>query len=180
MPVKYRFKGKSNILFYHLEGGCMRAIILGLMLCLTPALALAADAKPTPEEVKKVLDFYYHGKGMGPVLIESKICRDVQREGDEKSECAGDISGQTVKKGDAVYLWMAYMAPNGEETQNIIVQFEMNGVTRSVKNVQVPGQLRSRTWLKYTFDKVGTWKIKMVHDTGTSAVELGTREVTVE
>lgn len=158
----------------------MRAIILGLLLVLTPALALASDAKPTPEEVKKVLDFYYHGKGMGTVLIESKVCRDVQREGDEKSECAGDITGQTVKKGDSVYLWMAFMSPNGEEAQNVIVQFEVNGVTRSVKNVQVVGQLRHRTWLKTTFDKVGTWKIKFVHDTGSSAVELGTREVTVE
>ena len=158
----------------------MRAIILCLIMGLTPALALAADAKPTPDEVKRVLDYYYHGKGMGPVLIETKICRDVQREGDDKGECAGDITGQSVKKSDSVYLWMAYMAPNGNEPQSIIVQFDVNGITRSVKNVQVPGQLRHRTWLKTTFDKVGAWKIKIIQDTGTSAVELGTRDVTVE
>lgn len=159
----------------------MRAIVLGLMLGLMPVLAQAGDSRPSPEEAKKVLDYYYHGQGMEPVMLESKICRDVQREGEEKNECAGDLTGQPVKKGDSVYVWMAFMAPNGAEAQNVMVQFEVNGVTRSVKNVQVAGQLRSRTWLKTTFDKVGIWKIKIVHDAaGSSAVELGTREVTVE
>lgn len=155
------------------------AVVFGLMLGLAPVLSFAGD-KPTPEEAKKVLDFYYHGKGMGAVLVDTKICRDVQREGDEKSECAGDITGQTVKKGDAAYVWMAFMAPNGEEPQNIIVQFELNGVARSVKNISVPGQLRARTWVKFTFDKVGSWKVKIVHDTGSSTDQLGTRDVTVE
>lgn len=149
------------------------------MLGLAPVLAQAAD-KPTAEEVKKVLDFYYHGKGMGAVLVEAKVCRDVQREGDEKNECAGDVSGQAIKKGDSVYLWMAFMSPNGEEPQPVIVQFEVNGVTRAVKNVSVSGGLRTRNWLKYTFDKAGAWKIKIVHDTGSSADQLGTRDVNVE
>lgn len=157
----------------------MRIIILSLMLGLTPVLALA-DTKPTPEEVKGVLDYYYHGKGMGPVLLETKVCREIQREGDEKYECAGDISTEAVKKGESVYLWMAYMVPLGDEPQNIIAQFENGGVTRMVKNLQVSGQLRNRTWLKITFDKVGPWKVKIVHDTGSSAVALGARDVTVE
>lgn len=156
-----------------------RFLILGLALGLTPILAAAAD-KPSPEEVKKVLDYYYHGKGMGPVLVDVKICRDVQREGDEKNECAGDLSGQSVKKGDSVYVWMAFMAPMGEEAQTIMVQYEMNGVTRAVKNAQVAGGLRGRTWQKFTFDKVGSWKLKLVHDTGSGADVLGTRDVTVE
>jgi hypothetical protein len=149
------------------------------MLCLTPMLALA-DAKPTPEEAKRVLDYYYHGKGMGPVLLETKICHDIQREGDEKNECAGDITAEAVKKGDSVYMWMAYIVPSGDEPQNIIVQFENGGVTRMVKNLQITGQLRYRTWVKVTLDKVGPWKIKIVHDTGSSADPLGTRDVTVE
>lgn len=157
----------------------MRIVLLGLMLCLTPVLALA-DAKPTPEEAKRVLDFFYHGKGMGPVLLESKVCRDIQREGDEKGECAGDLSAQTIKKGDTVYLWMAYMVPSGDEVQNLIVQFENGGVTRLVKNVQVSGQLRYRTWLKAPLDKAGTWKVKIVHDAGSGVVPLGSRDITVE
>jgi hypothetical protein len=153
--------------------------MLSLVFCMAPAVALA-DAKPAPEEVKRVLDYYYHGKGLGPVLLESKVCREIQREGDEKYECSGDISAEPIKKGESVYLWMAYMVPLGDEPQNIIAQFENGGVTRMVKNLQVSGQLRNRTWLKLTFDKVGTWKVKIVHDTGSSAVALGGRDVTVE
>ena len=150
-----------------------------MMLGLTPALSIAGD-KPAPEEAKKVLDYFYHGKGLGPVLMETKVCRDIQREGDEKNECAGDLAGQAIKKGDSVYVWMAYMAPQGGEPQNVIVQFEVNGVTRAVKNAQFSGLLRGRTWLKYTFDKVGTWKMKIVHDTGSSADPLGSIDVNVE
>lgn len=157
----------------------MRVIILALMLGMTPVLALA-DAKPAPEDVKRVLEYYYHGKGLGPVLLESKLCREIQREGDEKNECAGDITAQAVKKGESVYLWMAYMSPLGEEPQSVIVQFENGGVTRMVKDLKISGQLRNRVWLKITLDKVGPWKIKIVHDTGSSAVALGTRDVTVE
>jgi hypothetical protein len=157
----------------------MRYVLLGLMLCLTPVWAWA-DAKPTPEEAKRVLDFYYHGKGLGPVLLESKVCRDIQREGDEKGECAGDLSAQTIKKGETVYLWMAYMVPSGDEAQNIIVQFENGGVTRSVKNLQVSGQLRYRTWVKAPLDKVGPWKVKIIHDDGANTVPLGSRDITVE
>lgn len=157
----------------------MRVVLLSLLLCLTPVVAFA-DAKPAAEEVKRVLDYYYHGKGLGPVLLETKVCREIQREGDEKGECAGDISTQAIKKGEAIYLWMAYMAPLGDEPQNIIVQFENGGVTRIVKNVQITGQLRYRTWLKVTLDKVGAWKAKVAHDTGSTAVALGGRDMNVE
>ncbi len=155
------------------------SVALGLILGFAPVLSLAAD-KPTPDEARKVIDYYYHGKGMGPVLMETKICRDIQREGDEKNECAGDVTGQALKKGESAYVWMAYMAPSGGEPQNVIVQYEINGVTRAVKNAQFTGLLRGRNWQKYTFDKAGTWKIKIIHDTGSGSEELGAREVTVE
>lgn len=153
-------------------------VVLSAALGLGPVLAAAGD-KPSPEEARKVLDYYYHGKGMSPVLVETKICHDVQREGDEKNECAGDISGQPVKKGDSVYIWMAFMAPNGGDTQSAIVQLELNGVARWVRNVQVPGQLRARTWLKYTFEKAGNWKVKIAQDNGNSVDQLGTLDVNV-
>jgi len=139
-----------------------------------------AATKPAPEEVKRVLEYYYHGQGMGPVLLDAKVCRDVQREGDEKNECAGDVSTEVIKKGESLFLWMAYIVPSGDEPQNIIVQFENGGVTRMVKNLQVTGQLRYRTWLKATFDKAGSWKARIIHDTGSSAVDLGSIAVTVE
>lgn len=157
----------------------MRVLLFSLMLVLAPQLAFAS-AKPSHEEARKVVDYYFHGKGMGPVLLDAKICRDVQREGDEKNECADELTSQAIKKGESIYVWMAYMLPQGDEPQNIIVQFENGGVTRMVKNHQVTGQLRYRTWQKVTLDKVGAWKVKIVHDNGSSTDVLGTIEATVE
>lgn len=157
----------------------MRSLIIGLILSITPAWALAA-AKPTAEETNKVLDYYYNGKGLGPVLLESKICRDIQREGDEKNECAGEISDGDLKLEESVYLWMSFMAPVGSEPQNIIVQFENGGITRNVKTFQVNGGLRYRTWLKISLNKIGRWNIKLAHDAGADVFPLGERQVTVE
>src|SRR6266566_2504435 len=140
-----------------------RIITLFVVLAFAPLYAVAAD-KPTADEAKKVLDYYYSGKGLGPVLVVTKVCRDIQREGDEKNECSGEITGETLKKAEPVYLWMAYMVPAGDEPQNIIVQYENGGVTRSVKNLQATGSLRYRTWLKHSFDKAGAWTVKVIHD----------------
>lgn len=170
----------------------MRVIILSLMLSLIPVLAqakakpapddakLAQGTKPTPEDVKRVLNYYFHGKGMGPVLIEAKICQDIIAESEDKNECGGDITTQAIKKGESVYLWMAYMVPSGDETQNIVVLFEKGGVMRKVENLQVSSQLRNRSWIKVSFDAVGPWLLKVVRDTGSGPETLGTLDVTVK
>jgi hypothetical protein len=156
-----------------------RAVVLGMALGVAPALALAAD-KPTADEAKKVSDYYYHGKGMTPLLVETRICHDIQRDGDEKNECAGDVTGQTIKKGDSDYIWMAFMAPSGGDAQNVIVQLELNGAVRWVKNVSVAGGIRTRTWLKHTFDKAGSWKLKISADNGSNVEQLGAMDLNVE
>ncbi len=138
------------------------------------------DGKPSPDEVKRVLNYYFHGKGSGPVLMEAKLCHDIKHEGVDKNECAGDITAQALKKGESVYLWMAYMVPEGEETQNIVVLFDKGGVTRNVESLQVSSQLRNRAWLKMSLDKVGPWKVRVVRDTGAGSEPLGTLEVAVK
>ncbi|HKB59397.1 MAG TPA: hypothetical protein VKC56_05045 [Gallionellaceae bacterium] len=156
-----------------------RTFIMAAALGLFPALALAAD-KPTADEAKKVIDYYYHGKGLSPVLVETRICHDIQHDGDDKNECAGDVTGQPIKKGDSDYVWMAFMAPNGSDAQPVIVQLELNGAVRWVRNISVSGGLRTRTWLKHTFDKPGAWKLKISLDTGTSVTPLGTMDLNVQ
>lgn len=146
-------------------------------LSLIPAAVLAA--KPTSEEAKKVLDFYFNGQGLGVVLADSKLCRDIEREGDQKNECAGELDS-AITKGESVYVWMNFMVPNGEEKQNVIVQFENNNVTRMVKNIEVRGGLRFRTWRKVIFEKLGNWEIKIIHDKGDGTELLGTKTVVVE
>lgn len=184
----------------------MRVIILSLMLSLTPVLAQAetklapndpkqAEAmpmpaseaaakpgpedKPAPEEVKRVLNYYLHGK-MGPVLMETKLCRDIKQQGEDKNECAGDVTAQPLKKGEPVFLWMAYMVPAGEDTQNIVVLFDKGGVTRKVESLQVSSQLRNRSWLKISLDTIGPWKLRVLRDTGAGSESLGTLDVAVK
>lgn len=171
----------------------MRVIILGLMLSLLPVLAQGrnkpgpeeaklaqANAKPAPEEVRRVLRYYMHGKDLGPVLIEAKLCRNIIADGEDKNECGGDLTAQPIAKGEQVYLWMAYMVPEGEEPQNIVVYFEKGGLARKVETLQVSSQLRNRTWLKTSFDASGPWKLRVVRDTGSGGDDLGTVEITVK
>lgn len=145
------------------------------MLGLAPILAMAGD-KPTPEEAKKVLEYIYNGKGQAPVLVEAKLCRDVPKDGDNKGNCVDEITGP-LKKGDVAYAWLLFMAPDGDEAKKATVQFEVGGATVATKNMSIPGQQRSRTWFKNTFNKPGTWKIKVMLDGGE---ELGSRDITVQ
>lgn len=157
----------------------MKKFAIALMSTFLMASAQAVEL-PTTQEVKKVLDFYYNGQGMGVVLIDAKLCRDVHREGDEKNECAGDVTSEAITKGDTVNLWMSFMVPMGDEKQKILVQFDQGGVTRSVKNMTVTGSLRYRTWRKVTLDRVGVWNIKIVHDRDEGAAVLGEVSATVQ
>ena len=157
----------------------MNKLLMGLLFAALPISVMAQEV-PTPDEVKKVLDFYYHGQGSGLVLYDSKFCQDIHREGDEKNECAGEITDTPITKGAPVYLWMAYMVPMGEEKNNIIVQFEHSGITRLVKNLDISGSLRYRTWRKLVFDKAGDWTVKIVHDKGDTTVELATESFVVQ
>lgn len=154
--------------------------ILLTFISLVFSFSAAAAELPTSDEVKKVLDFYYDGKGLGVVLIEAKMCRDIEREGDLKNECAGQIAGQPINKGDEVYLWMSFMVPSGDEKQKIIVQFDNGGVTRMVRNLEISGSLRYRTWRKLVFDRSGQWSAKIVHDQEAGARELGQVSFTVQ
>ncbi len=85
----------------------MNRLLVGLLFAALPISVMAQEV-PTPDEVKKVLDFYYNGQASGLVLYDSKFCQDIHREGDEKNECAGEITDTPITKGAPVYLWMAY------------------------------------------------------------------------
>lgn len=160
-----------------------RRISIALSLFVSLFVASAANAMdvPTTAEVKKVLDFYYHGQGSGIVLIDSKICRDIHKEGDQRNDCSGEISSaEQVNKDEAVYLWMAYMIPTGDEKQKILIQFELGGVTRMVKDLEVSGSIRFRTWRKLKFDRTGEWTASIVHDGVDGPKKLGSKTFTVK
>jgi len=138
-----------------------------------------AVAKPTPTEALKFLDYYYTGQGQGAVLADIKLCKEIAKEGDEKNNCAEEVSSP-LTKGEKYYLWMLYVAPQGDRVEDILVQFNHSGITHSTKKVSVNGSFRYRTWKTFKLTSSGTWDIKILHPKDGNVEELGKLQVTVE
>jgi len=148
--------------------------ILTACLFLFP-LAVAALEKPTPEEAKKFLDFYYHGKGNGVVLADLKICSSIGEDAENMNECAEEIMPDALKKGNAYYVWMVFLVPNGDEVDGIEIRFNRLGETRTIKETSVVGSIRYRTWRRFVPQSEGKWEIVVVHQEET----LGTKNLKV-
>lgn len=156
----------------------MKKLFVTIMASLLAFSAYAVEV-PTSAEAKKVLDFYYHGQGQGVVLIDSQWCAEIDKEGDNKNNCADEISPAAIQVEQEINLWMAFLVPSDDPEQNIIIQFEHQGVARMVKNATVSGSIRYRTWRKVSFNKTGEWTVKIIHDKGDDVVVLSTQTVTV-
>ncbi len=170
-----------------------KVIFTALIGCFAPFFLVAQDI-PSVEEAQKVLDFYYNGKGNGIVLVESKICRDIYKEGNNKYECKDDLiefgeikdtnsapeSFHKIQNGEAIYVWMNYLVPMGAE-EKIFLNYNLDGVTRRVSSkYSVKGALRYRTWSKFTPPSKGDWEIKIFFDSEDNPTELTTMKLTVE
>ena len=155
--------------------GMTRAMLVALI-C-TPVLAMAQD-KPTPQEARKVIDYYFNGKGQGVVPMEYKLCKEVAVKGDMKNECISEISGNKVGKGEEVYLWMNFLVPAGEESK-ILVQYTRNDLVRDTSNVTLGGATRYRTWMKIPTNTAGSWKAKMVQEMDSADMKIGELEFSV-
>ena len=156
----------------------MKKIILLICTALISFSAYAVDV-PSSSEAKKVLDYYYKGQGQGVVLVESILCSEIDKEGDNKNNCADKLDSAEIQTKQKLNLWMAFLVPNNDPVQNIIIQFEHNGIARMVKNVQVSGSIRYRTWRKVSFSKTGIWTVKIIHDKGDDVQLLDTLNITV-
>jgi len=152
----------------------IRAITLAVLA--TSGAALAQDAepaaappeavsvpKPTPEAVKSTWDFHYKGKGGGVVLADAKLCLEVAKDGDMKSECIKDLPPEGVKAGTSVLVWQAYLVPQGDTVEDIMIQLKQGDVVRETKDVKVTGlSIRTRTWNSMRIPKAGSWTITVM------------------
>ena len=155
--------------------GTTRAMLVALIF--TPLLAMAED-KPTPQEARKVINYYFNGKGQGVVPMEFKLCKEVALKGEMKNECVNEISDKKIAKGDEVYLWMNFLVPAGEESK-ILVQYTRNDLVRDTSNVTLGGATRYRTWMKIPTNTAGSWKAKMLQEMESSDVSIGEIEFSV-
>ncbi len=117
---------------------------------------------PTTAEAKKVLDYYYRGRQIGPLLVELKACLKVDSsEGPTKSECLEPVSGP-VKKGSTVHAWTLWIVPDGGDYDDVVLQWTLDGQVRSTTDVKLTAAFRSRTWRPSAVHKAGKWEIKVL------------------
>lgn len=142
-----------------------------------PLAAIAQD-KPTPQEARKVINYYFHGKGQGVVPMEFKLCKEISLKGETKNECVSEIPNKKVAKGEEAYLWMNFLVPAGEESK-ILVQYSRKDVVRDTSNVSLGGATRFRTWKKIPTTTPGNWKVSLVQEMDNSDVNIGQLEFSV-
>lgn len=154
-----------------------RTLAIGsLFLCL-PLLALAQD-KPTAAEVRKVIDYYYQGKGKGVIPMEYKLCQQISEQGENKNNCEIEIPAGKIPKGQDAYVWMKFLVP-AEDQAKILLQFSRNNLVRDTSNVSLTGATRYRTWKKLPTDTAGDWSINIIEEMDNGDQNIGKLQFSV-
>ena len=154
-----------------------RVFGLGFLLICLPTLVFAQD-RPTPNEARRVIDYYYNGKGKGAILMDYKLCQEIPEKGPEKYECKREISDWKIKQGQEVFLWMNFLVPAGDKAE-ILLQFRRKDKVRKVVPISLSGSPRYRTWKKIPTDKIGNWKVSIVQEMEDRDLNLGEFEFSV-
>jgi hypothetical protein len=126
------------------------------------ALAQEAAKVPTSEEARRVVEYYLKGQGQGPVLLDARLCAEVAKEGEDKFECIEEVPAEGVKANSRVLVWQAYLLPQGDSVEDIMVQVKHGEVVRETKDVKVSGGLRNRSWPNVRLNKAGDWTITIL------------------
>jgi len=124
--------------------------------------AAAAMKVPSSEEAKAVVEYYLKGQGQGPVLLEARLCTEVAKSGEEKNECIAEVPAEGIKANSRVMLWQAYLVPQGDTVEDLMVQVKQGDIVRETKDVKVTGSLRNRTWPSVRLSKPGEWTVTIL------------------
>ena len=144
-------------------------------LTLSP-VALAQDAaptaaptgtpvkKPSADSVRDTWEYFYKGQGQGPVLVEARLCTEVPKDGPNKFECIAEVNpNEGVKAGTNVMLWQAYLVPQGDSIEDLMVQVKQGNTVRETKDVKVKGEgWRARQWTDVRLSKPGNWTVSVI------------------
>ena len=151
--------------------------ILAVASLCVPFAALSED-KPTPEEARKVINYYFNGKGQGVIPMEYKLCKEISQKGDMKNECIAEISDKKIAKGEEAYIWMNFLVPAGDESR-ILLQYSRKNMVRNTANVSMGGATRFRTWKKIPTGTTGDWKVSLIQELDNADVDIGQVEFSV-
>ncbi|HXH73013.1 MAG TPA: hypothetical protein VNI58_09400 [Mariprofundaceae bacterium] len=144
-----------------------------------PNLAQAADAAPSADTVRQVMSYYRDGNTV--ILVEAKLCKEIGKEGDTKSECVDEITDGKVKKGDKAYVWLNFFVPGeNTDTRNVLIQFSSKGMVLQSNQVHMKQTTRYRTWYLLPTGKDGDWDIAASQEEAQDYVKIGGLKYSVE
>ncbi|MDJ0831822.1 MAG: hypothetical protein QNI92_18355 [Desulfobacterales bacterium] len=130
-------------------------LLLTAALCAASILGVShALAAPEASAAKEVVDYFYNGQEEGPILVDAKLCKTV-----EKLDCADVLDPAAVAKGESVKVWSQFFVPKDGIYDDIFVEYKLEGMPRRLNARKVEGSIRYRLVDTYKPDKVGQWKI---------------------
>ena len=139
------------------------AAALGSTALAQDAAPAASVEKPTPEAIRSFWAYYFKGQGSGPALADAKLCLEIGKEGDSKNECVKEVPAEGVKAGTTVYLWQAYLLPQGENVEDMSMQVKLGDTVRETKDIKLKGEsIRTRNWTGVRLAKAGTWNLVLM------------------
>ncbi len=150
----------------------MKYLLVWLTVIISIAGPVAAQERPSAEEARKVITYYYDGKGSGAILMDHVLCQEVGQEGPEKNQCISDNDPGQVAQGQELFVWMSFLVPS-EDKADIIVTFSRKGKVRRTASVKLSGATRFRTWKKIPTDKAGSWLVSVMQELEDKDLELG-------
>jgi hypothetical protein len=137
-----------------------------------PVLIFAQE-KPTTNEVRKVIDYYYHGQGKGAVLKNYKFCHKIK-----ESNCEEAIAKGKMIKGEKVFLWMDFLVPVGDKAE-MYMEFKRKNKIRKVTDFIISGSIRYRTYQVIPTNRVGDWVVNIIQEMQDKDINLGEVRYTV-
>lgn len=150
-------------------------LLIATFLIAGPAFA---TEKPTADETRKVITYYFTGQGNGAVLMDKVMCGEIGQEDPDKNECIYVIDPGRIGQNQELYIWMSFLVPS-EATADILVSFNHKGKVRRTGSVKLKGATRFRTWKKIPTHKTGQWTATITQEMEDKDLELGSIQYTV-
>ncbi len=154
-----------------------KVLVLLMGTLLLTGIAVAQD-RPSAEEARKVIDYYYNGQGQGVVLMDYLLCQEISTEGPDKNDCKSDLNPGQLTVGQEAYLWMNYIVPVQDKAE-LIILFSRKGKVRKSTSVTLSGATRFRTWKKVPTNKPGQYTVSIIQELDDRDLDLGSFQYNV-
>lgn len=136
---------------------------------------LQAVEKPTGDEVNRVMSYFKDGSEV--VLVDSKLCTEIEKSGENKNECKEELPNPIASKASG-YLWMNFLVP-GSQKPNMLIQFKYKNRVLDSDEVKLSSAFRYRTWKRLQTSKDGDWEVTIEQETEAGYITVGSVKYTV-